>query len=186
MNHKSSLTLESQRLILRKFKVDDIEAAYKNWMSSEKVCKFLTWGPYDDISKVEYIIKLWINNYIFKNFYNWAICLKDTDEAIGNISAEIDENIGEARIGYVLSDKYRSQGYMTEALGTVIDFFFNEVNINRIEARHSIKNPASGEVMKKCGLTYEGTLRQKDKSNYGITDLSIYSLLRDEYEQRQK
>ena len=59
---------------------------------------------------------------------------------------------------------------------------FDEVGVNRLEARHNVNNPNSGGVMKKCGLTYEGTLRQAATDNTGLMDLSVYSILRSEYE----
>ena len=58
---------------------------------------------------------------------------------------------------------------------------FEEVGANRIEARHDPANPASGEVMKKCGMRYEATLRQAAWSNAGIYDTAIYSILLTEY-----
>ena len=58
---------------------------------------------------------------------------------------------------------------------------FEEVGANRIESQHDPDNPNSGLVMKKCGLTYEGTLRQADYSNRGIDDACIYSLLKEEW-----
>ena len=59
-----------------------------------------------------------------------------------------------------------------------IDFFFEVVDVNRIEARYDIRNPNSGKVMKKCGMKYEGTLRQSDRNNQGICDSSYYVLLK--------
>ena len=57
---------------------------------------------------------------------------------------------------------------MSEALGAVIDFLFDEVGVNRVESRHDPRNPNSGAVMKKCGMKFEGTLRQSDRNNQGI------------------
>ena len=72
---------------------------------------------------------------------------------------------------------------MTEALSSVIDFFFNEVGINRVEAEHDPNNPASGRVMEKSGMTFEGTSRQAGLSNQGIIDVSRWAILRCDYEQ---
>ena len=56
-----------------------------------------------------------------------------------------------------------------------------EVKVNRIESRHDIRNIHSGEVMKKCGLEYEGTLLQSDKNNQGICDTTWYGLIKSHY-----
>lgn len=69
-------------------------------------------------------------------------------------------------------------GYTSEALKAVIDFFFDEVGADRIEARHDPRNPHSGGVMKKCGMKYEGTLRRSDRNNQGVCDACYYSVLR--------
>ena len=56
-----------------------------------------------------------------------------------------------------------------------------EMLAKRVHARHDSNNPASGAVMKKCGMTYEGTLRKADYNNQGICDMVCYSILRGEY-----
>jgi len=68
----------------------------------------------------------------------------------------------------------------------VIRFLFEEVKVNRIQARHDPANPGSGIVMKKCGLQYEGTLRKADKNNTGIVDVAMYGILAEEYWKEEK
>lgn len=74
---------------------------------------------------------------------------------------------------------------MSESLAAVIEFFFTQVGINRIESQHDPRNPNSGGVMKKCGMVYEGTKRQADFSNKGIADACMYSILRSEWSDKQ-
>lgn len=61
-----------------------------------------------------------------------------------------------------------------------MDFFFDIVGVNRMESRHDPRNANSGAVMRKCGMRYEGTLRQSDWNNQGICDASWYALLAEE------
>lgn len=70
---------------------------------------------------------------------------------------------------------------MPEALSAVIAYLFDEVDMQRIEAGHDPNNPASGAVLRKCGLQYEGILRKRIRSNQGITDVAWYSILKEEY-----
>lgn len=63
-------------------------------------------------------------------------------------------------VGYCIGKKWWHQGITSEALAALINFFFKEVKANRIESRHDPRNPNSGKVMEKCGLIYEGTIRQ--------------------------
>jgi len=84
-------------------------------------------------------------------------------------------------VGYALSRKHWGQGVMTEAFTAVIRYLFEEVGVLRVSSRHDPNNPASGKVMQKCGLKYEGTLRQSDWNNQGICDAAHYSILRHEF-----
>ena len=80
-------------------------------------------------------------------------------------------------IGYCIGRTWWHKGITSEALKAVMDYFFEKVEVNRIESRHDPRNPNSGGVMKKCGMKYEGTLRQADRNNQGICDCSFYGLL---------
>ena len=185
MNHKGTVKIETERLILRKAIPEDIEPMFHNWANDERVTKFMTWQPHSDISVTAQYNKYLTDNYSRDDFYDWIIELKSLGEPIGSISAvQIREDISEAEIGYCLGYSWWRQGIMTEAFSAVIKFLFEEVGFNRIMATHDVNNPNSGAVMRKCGLTYEGTLRQAGKNNQGIADISIYSILRSEYEER--
>ena len=107
---------------------------------------------------------------------------KDFGELIGTIYVvEITEKIDKVSIVYCIGTKWWNQGYTSEALSTIILFFFKEVKVNRIESLHDLNNPNSGKVIQKCGMKYEATLRQNDWSNQGIVDVSMYGLLKFDY-----
>ena len=183
MDHKGTVRLETERLILRKITIEDAEAAFQNWMSDEKVTEFLRWPTHNDISVSERVIKQWIKEYQKnKAFYQWTIVLKELGEPIGSISVvDMKEQIDMVHIGYCIGSKWWGNGYMSEAFARIISFLFEEVGAQRIESQHDPNNPASGKVMKKCGLKYEGTLRKADWSNKGIVDAAMYSLLVEDY-----
>jgi 8-oxo-dGTP pyrophosphatase MutT (NUDIX family) len=84
-------------------------------------------------------------------------------------------------IGYCIGRNWWHRGYVSEAVRALIRFFFEEVGVGRICARHDPRNPNSGAVMRKCGLVYEGTLRRSDRNNQGICDEAVYGILREEY-----
>ena len=91
-----------------------------------------------------------------------------------------------AEVGYSLARGLWNRGLMTEALRAVIDFGFRGLNLNRIEAQHESENPASGAVMRKCGMQREGTLRQRLMNKGRFVDVELYSILRCDYIQRQR
>lgn len=185
MNHIGTKTIETNRLILRKFKIMDSENMFKNWGSDSKVTKYLSWKTHNNIKDSEEIINIWSSNYDDNTVYNWAIELKETNEAIGSISiVKLEDKNKSCEIGYCIGSKYWNQGITTEAFQNVIDYLFREVGINRICAKHDIENIASGQVMKKCKMTYEGTLREVKFSNNRFCSLSVYSLLKNEWMNR--
>lgn len=182
MEHKGTKVLETERLLLRPFTLWDAEAMYRNWASDDAVTEFLTWPTHVDIAESEGILREWLEGYQKNDFYQWAIVLKEhADEPIGSISVvELDDSAEKAHIGYCIGRKWWHRDITSEALQRVMDFLFDEVGANRVESRHDPRNPHSGEVMKKCGMKYEGTLRQSDRNNQGICDACYYALLAEE------
>lgn len=183
MKHMGTVKIETKRLLMRQFTVKDASAAFVNWTSDEKVTKFLRWPTHNSIEITQRILNEWINFYKKDDFYQWAIVLKDCgDEPIGTISVvDKNERLDIVHIGYCIGSKWWNQGITSEAFSGIIPFLFEKVKVNRIESQHDPDNINSGKVMIKCGLKYEGTLRQSDFSNKGIVDASMYSILASEY-----
>ena len=182
MKYLGTKTLETNRLILRKINENDYKHAFKNWCNSDKVDKYVTWTKHHNEEVTKTIYSKWIEEYDEKRF-RWIIELKETNESIGTIDVSkkfID--FGTCELGYCLSDKYWNQGIMTETVNEVIRFLFEDCKADTIWAEFLESNPASGKVMEKAGMKYEGRLRSRifDKSNKR-NDLLVYSILKDEY-----
>ena len=187
MHHCGTKTIETERLLLRAFCQSDAEAAYRNWTSDEKVTEYLRWPVHTEIDTTRKVIADWVEQSRKPDFYQWAIVLKEIGEPIGTISVvDKNESLAIVHIGYCIGSKWWHKGITSEAFAAIIPFFFTEVGVNRIESQHDPDNPHSGDVMRKCGLQYEGTLRQADRSNRGIVDAAIYSLLRAEWLHSEK
>lgn len=182
MKNSGTQRIETDRLILRRYVIEDADAMYKNWASDSEVTKFLTWQPHSSVDVSRGIIENWLKEYSDEKYYQWAIVLKDNgNEPIGDISVgQMNEDISMVHIGYCLGRAWWRRGIMSEALKAVMDFMFDTVEVNRVEARHDPRNPNSGKVMQKCGMKYEGTLRSADRNNQGICDACYYALLRSE------
>lgn len=182
MEHLGTEYMETSRLILRKFTTEDAEAMYYNWASSDEVTKYLTWPAHNNISISKTILEEWTANYNKKNYYQWAIVLKENGfDPIGCIGVNhYDDAVKLAHIGYCIGQRWWHKGITSEALQNVIDFLCDRVGMQRIESRHDPKNTNSGAVMRKCGMKYEGTLRKADWNNQGICDACYYSLLASE------
>jgi ribosomal-protein-alanine N-acetyltransferase len=179
MKNVGTKTLETERLILRRFELTDAEDMYKNWASSDQVTQYLTWPTHRDIDVSRRVLEAWVEGYTEEKNYHWCIELKSTGEAIGSIAVvDLKENIEAVEIGYCIGGKFWNQGITSEAFMALIEFFFREVGVNRIEARHDPRNPGSGKVMQKCGLKYEGTRMQADRNNTGVCDVAMYGIIR--------
>lgn len=182
MEHKGTVRLETERLVLRKFTEQDIESSYRNWTSDDKTTKYLTWSTHENMGVTKQVIKNWVEEYKDSSFYQWVIELKEIEEPIGTISVvRSNESIDMVEVGYCIGSKWWNQGIVTEAFQKVISFLFEEVKVNKIQSCHDLKNVGSGKVMCKCGMIYEGTIREAGRNNRGIVDMVIYGILAKEY-----
>lgn len=182
MTHVGTKTIETERLILRRFTEDDADCVYCNWAGDPTVTRYLRWEHHKSINETKTILAEWIRSYDDPAYYNWAIILKETDECIGSVGcAWMNERVHMIHTYYCIGKRWWGDGIVTEAYTAVIKFFFEEVNANRIEAYHEPNNPASGKVMQKCGLRYEGTLRRADYNNTGIVDAAVYAIIESDF-----
>ena len=180
LNHKGTIILETEHLILRPTSISDAEQMYKNWASDPEVTKYLVWSPHSDIEVTKSVLADWDKENDRLDYYHWGIVLKETGEIIGTGGTfGINERHQNTELGYCLSRKYWGKGYMSEAVAAMIKYLFNTVGLNRIAACHDPENIGSGRVMQKCGMKFEGIQR---KSRFcperGFYDLAYYAILK--------
>ena len=181
MKHLGTVEIETERLILRRFRKEDVDYSYSNWMNDSEVTKYLRWTAYENVEGARDYIDYVINGYN-EECYHWVIISRDIDQSIGAISVvETCYEIDLVHIGYCLGKKWWHKGYMSEALAAVIEFFFEQIGANRVESCFDPRNANSGKVMAKCGMKYEGIHRQADRNNQGICDKVMYAILAEEY-----
>lgn len=175
--------LETPRLLLRPFTVEDAPAMFANWASDDEVTKYLTWPTHTDPAGSRAILEGWVGQYADPTCYNWAVVLKELGEPIGSMGVVQRNAAAESvHIGYCIGRRWWHQGITSEALDRVIRYLFEEVGVGRIDSRHDPRNPHSGQVMAKCGMVYEGTHRRSDRNNQGICDAAWYAILKEDYE----
>jgi ribosomal-protein-alanine N-acetyltransferase len=155
---------------------------YKNWTNDDSVTHFLSWPTHQDINDTKNVLEKWIANYSENDFYQWAIILKDINEPIGTKGVIYkNDDFQMITVGYCIGKQWWNKGIMTETLDKIIKFFFEEVKANRLEAWYDPNNQNSGKVMAKCGMKYEGHLRQAYKNNTGICDSIVYGIIAEDY-----
>ena len=184
MEHKGTVPIKTERLILRRHRIEDAEYMFRNWTNSEAVTRYLTWETHKTVDDARQYIRSILDSYSDSR-YEWIITDKATGEPLGAIGVvTLWENIGACEVGYCLGERFWGKGIMSEAFAAVIDYLFTQVGFNRIQSCHDPRNIGSGRVMEKCGLVYEGTLRQADRNNQGICDAVVRAILREDWEQQ--
>ena len=184
MNLIGTKKLETERLILRRLKAKDSKEAFDNWCSNPNVARFTLWDAHKDVSVTERLYSMWEKEYEFNDTFRWIVELKDTHELIGTIDVASKTFIkfGSVELGYCYGEKFWHKGYATEALKRVIRFLFDEVELDVLYADYMERNPNSGKVMEKSGMTYEGVQRGRVIDHDGIrNNIHSYSITKEEY-----
>ena len=168
--------IETKRLILRKFKINDA-ADILEYAGDPQTVEYLVW---DGLSSLEEAVNA-IYDYYWSGNGIWALELKDGGKMIGTIDLRLNHEHDKASFGYVLNRNFWGCGYMTEALSAVISLCFKQLEVNRMEAHHYVKNPGSGRVMEKAGMKKEGYFVKSRKIKGIFHDCVHYGITKDDY-----
>ena len=173
--------LKTERLKLRPFTLDDASRV-QELAGDKEIARttLLIPHPYEDGDAEK-----WINTHepMFRlgELVNYAIVRANTNELIGAISLNLSKDYDRAEMGYWIGKPYWDNGYCTEAAQALLKYGFETLKLNRIFAHHMTDNTASGRVMEKIGMSYEGCCRQHVKRWGEYQDIIIYSILKSEY-----
>ncbi len=177
-------TIETERLILRKFTGNDFDAVH-SYASDLENTVYMVWGP-NTVEQTQAFIRYCITKAEEKpcTNYQYAVVLNDTNRLIGACNLAITEN--EAEIGWILHRDYWKQGYGTEIGKALLEFGFDELSLHRIFARCDAENYGSFRVMEKIGMRREGLFiearpaNKKSEMKYG--DELYYAITKDEWD----
>lgn len=160
--------IETERLILRKFTVEDLDELYRLY-SNSKVMKYVGKGiltKAETEARILSIIKSW-EKY---NLGMWAVVHQRDNKMIGRCGLCFLDNTPEVELGYLLNPAYWHQGLATEASKASLKYGFEELNLEKIVAVAQPKNIASRRVMEKVGMKYE------KEANYYHTNVVYYTI----------
>ena len=170
--------LKTERLILRPLRMSDARDLFA-YAQDPQVSRHVLWDTHETLRDSRQFLRGAIRQYRQGLPGSFAITLKDSGRMIGTFGFMlVNYEYKSAEVGYSLSREYWNRGIMTEALRQVVEFGFQELRLNRIEAQHDVDNPASGRVMAHVGMQYEGTLRQRIKNKGRFVDVALYAILR--------
>jgi ribosomal-protein-alanine N-acetyltransferase len=177
--NKGTQTIKTERLILRKIFPEDAEMVY-TWMSDPEVLRYEDWDIHESADYTRGFISYLTGDYKSEKTYCWGI--QSNEELIGFVMV-VDVNEWNGILAYYLKRSCWSKGYATEAAAAVINYMFSEVGIDRISAKHSIKNAASGKVLKKAGMNYRGHVKEFEyyTSKSEWQDCDFYAITKEQY-----
>ena len=154
--------LATKRLILRRVDDNDVEQLYEI-LSDIEVAKYDYFYPIKSKTEAIKFIERYNEQLEENEEITWGITLKETNKLIGICClGDFDEGARRSEIGYDITQQEWSKGYATEALGVVVDFGFNTMNLNRIEATITPGNDASVRILEKLDFIQEGIVRERD------------------------
>jgi ribosomal-protein-alanine N-acetyltransferase len=183
---KERPTLETARLILRPFVLADAPDVRR--LAGEREVASTTRNiphPYED-GMAEDWIRTHQAQFEQGTLVNFAIVLRADHALIGGVGMRINPHDANAELGYWIGIPYWNHGYCTEAAQAVVRYAFEVLGLHRLHASYLTRNPASGRVMQKLGMTYEGCLRQHVNKWEVFEDLAVYGILRSEYATHQQ
>ena len=152
------MQFETQRLIIRKPVIEDAEDIFRNYAQDPDVTKYLIWRPHARVEVTRDWVQYCIDSFDPEKQLPFVIWHKAEQQTIGMVDFSIHDF--RVHFGYVLAKAYWNKGIMTEAAKPVVEMLLARKGIYRIEAVHDVDNPASGRVMQKLGMEYEGILKR--------------------------
>ncbi len=172
----------TKRCSLRQFKNGDEEYIFKNWASSEKVARYVTWYAHKSIDDSRDFCRYTVEKSKNLDNFDWMIELNDLGEPIGSIGVvSADTEKREAELGWVIGEKWWNKGIMTECAEAVIAYLIFVVGFDKLTASHITENAASGRVMEKCGMTRQlARTRHLDIKNIDV-ETAEYTITKAEW-----
>ncbi len=175
-------TLETDRLILRKLKYED-KMDIIEYAKNPKVAEFVVWEPHQNEMDTIDFLNMIYDSYTKNLGGSWGIELKENNKIIGTAGfVKYDSCNFKAELGYALSYDHWNKGIITEACKKIIEVGFNQLELNRIEARCMPLNLNSIRVLEKLKFKFEGTLLQSMVIKEKISDIKLFALLKQDYE----
>jgi ribosomal-protein-alanine N-acetyltransferase len=176
-----SKTLTTARLTLRPPRRGD-EADLYAIHSDPEVMRYFSEPPWTDPARAARQIDEDALRFDNQESYRFAIILNETGRQVGNCTLyALHRQNRRADIGYTLARAHWGQGYMQEALQTLLGFAFMDLDLHRLEADVDPRNAASAAALKRLGFIQEGLLRERWIVAGEVSDSALFGLLQREW-----
>lgn len=175
-------TLETERLILRRFSDDDL-APFLAYLNDPLVARYQTWESYTEEQARDVIEKQKnLEPGLPGKWFTFAIELKETKKLVGHVALSVKEqDQQQAEIGFTLAREFHGQGLAREATACVLDYTFDVLGLHRVVAIADCENESSVNLLGRLGMRREGHFIQNIwfKGKWG--DEYLYAILREEW-----
>ena len=179
-----TVQMETERVLIRLVAEGDSSCLYKIY-SDHKAMEYWSCLPFDDEYQASELIRSAITSFDSGTSLLLAVILKESDELIGTLSLfNIHEGSKRAEVGYILSSLFWRKGLMAESFKALIEFCFERLKLNRLEADIDPDNRASSALLRKFGFKVEGLLKERWIIDGNVTDSEIYGLVQGNYSNR--
>jgi ribosomal-protein-alanine N-acetyltransferase len=151
-------TIKTERLRLRKAKLADAEAIFRQYAQDPEVTRYVSWRAHRNLDETREYVQMCLLAWDVGKAFHWVVESAEDKQVMGMIIARV--NAEKWELGYVLARAYWHQGYMTEALKAIIAWALKQKEIHRVWAVCDVDNQASARVMEKVGMQREGILKR--------------------------
>ena len=179
---KTLPTITCERVLLRPLRTSDVEAIFTIF-SNPKVMRYWSTPPLPDRNAAEMLTQEIIRDVELGAMMKWGVTRLSDDTVIATVTLfHVDLEQGRAELGYAMAQESWGQGYMAEALRSLVDYTFNTLNLRRLEADVDPRNGASIRTLERLGFQREGFLRERWHVAGEIQDALFYGLLKREWQ----
>lgn len=170
-------TITASRVALRWLRDDDTQALYRIFSDPETM-RYWSSGPMTDESEAAELLAQIRTCFEERSLFQWGVVHAADDEVIGTCTlAQLDVQNRRAEVGFILNRDHWRRGYMDEALGALIGYAFDELQLNRLEADVDPRNVSSLALLQKMGFTHEGLFRERWIVDGAVQDSVMLGLL---------
>lgn len=173
-------SLETQRLNLRPLIMTDAEAMFA-YTSVPESFQYLRRSAHTSVEEDRAFLRDVLEGYRRHREFVWGICLRDMNDPIGTCRLfDFQPTEGRCEVSYLIHPAYQRHGIVSEAVGRLIRYAFEELNLKMVCARCAAENTGSERVMQKCGMTLEQKLPHCAELHGVWHDFLLYSIKRSE------
>jgi RimJ/RimL family protein N-acetyltransferase len=182
MSEAAFTQIESERLILRRFKYSDL-AAFMAYRNDPEVARYQTWDSCDEQEAMAFVREMEsARPGVPGEWFQLAIESREMGALVGDCALRVDEHEPyRAEIGFTLAREHQGKGFASEAVSYLLDYAFDALGLHRVVAIADCRNASSAALLERLGMRREGHFLEDVWFKGGWADEYLYAILKDEW-----